>query len=149
MALTHQNNHHAKDHQFTNQKALWQAVQFSLQQKNHHAPDIHTVAPRLCTVVFSNHRLWIEYSLTQLSMLQALIPRACHPHYKKHGLCGANVGISASLGNASATTFHLWPWEVLKLVLIWQHMLNILFYVLEIETFAANVRFKIFHHAMQ
>ncbi len=40
------------DHQVTNQKALRQAVQFPLQQKNHHAPDFHTVAPGLCTVVF-------------------------------------------------------------------------------------------------
>jgi hypothetical protein len=32
--------------------ALWQALQLPLQQKNHRAPDLHTVAPGLCTVVF-------------------------------------------------------------------------------------------------
>ncbi len=47
----HQKNHHAIDHQVTNQKALRQAVQLPLQQKNHHT-DLHTVAPGLCTVIF-------------------------------------------------------------------------------------------------
>jgi hypothetical protein len=41
-----------KKHQFTNQKVLWQAVLLPLQQKNHHAPDLHSVAPGLSTVVF-------------------------------------------------------------------------------------------------
>jgi hypothetical protein len=36
-------------HQITNQKALRQAVQLPL---NHHTPNLHTVAPGLCTVVF-------------------------------------------------------------------------------------------------
>jgi hypothetical protein len=56
--------HHQKNYQVTNQKALWHAVQPSLQQKNHRAPDFHTVAPGLHTVVFPpNHQLQTEYSL--------------------------------------------------------------------------------------
>jgi hypothetical protein len=39
-------------HKITNQKAPWQAVQLPLQWKNHHAPNLHTVASSLCTVVF-------------------------------------------------------------------------------------------------
>jgi hypothetical protein len=35
----------------TNQKAIWQAAQLPL---NHHAPDLHTVAPGLRTVVSSS-----------------------------------------------------------------------------------------------
>jgi hypothetical protein len=80
----HQKNQHAIDHQVTNQKALPLAIQLPLQQKNHLAPDCHTVALGLHTVVFSDHQLCTEYNLTRLSMLQALIPRVCHLDYKKN-----------------------------------------------------------------
>ncbi len=39
---------HSVATKITNQKALRQAVQLPL---NHHAPDLHTVAPGLCTVI--------------------------------------------------------------------------------------------------
>ncbi len=69
------------DHQVTNQKELRQAVQFPLQQKNHHAPDFNAVAPGLCTVVFlPAHQLQIEYSLTSFSLIRA---SAWDPLYQK------------------------------------------------------------------
>jgi hypothetical protein len=46
--------HHQKNHQVTNQKALRQAVQPSLQQKNHHAPHLLTVAPEAVSLVVSD-----------------------------------------------------------------------------------------------
>jgi hypothetical protein len=42
-------------HQVTNQKALRQGVHPFLQPENHHTPDLHTVAPGLCTLaLFTN-----------------------------------------------------------------------------------------------
>ncbi len=75
--------HHQKNHQVTNQKALRQAVQPSLQQKNHHTPDVHTVAPGLRTV-FPPITNAEQSTVYQLSTLQALILRACNPHSQKN-----------------------------------------------------------------
>ncbi len=63
---------HSITTKMTNQKTLRQAVQLPL---NYHAPDLHTVAPGLRTVVFppvalrsiDHHQLRIQYSLIRLS----------------------------------------------------------------------------------
>ncbi len=60
-----------------NQKVQRQAAQLPL---NHHAPDLHTVAPGLWNCSFPtvalqatvHHQLWIEYSLIRLSLLWTL-----------------------------------------------------------------------------
>ncbi len=63
-------------------------------------------------------------------------------------LCGADVGISASSANASAAKFQLPTLKHVETFIDMMQMQNVLFYVLERETFVVNVRFKIFHHVM-
>ncbi len=63
-------------------------------------------------------------------------------------LCGVDVGISASSANASAVKFQLPTLKHVETFIDMMQMQNILFYVLERETFVVNVSFKIFHHVM-
>ncbi len=44
--------------------------------------------------------------------------------------------------------FQLRPWSMLKLLSIWWQMQNVLFYVLESETFIDNIRLKVFQHVV-
>jgi hypothetical protein len=65
-------------------------------------------------------------------------------HIIQYYKCGADERISASLVNASFAKFVSDLEEEIKFVLIWWQAQNVLFYILERETFVQNVRLRYF-----